>query len=420
MTVNPGSYDIVVSSDSGVRLWIDGLLAINAWNATGPHSETYNADLDASPHEVRIQYFSPSSGAGLDFIMGERGKVQPPPEAASAGPAGNASVRIKVRWLGRAAAPNDTWVQPVTLLLSVPGNPAIVGSYRGTTDRNGVAIYGNLPEGTYDVHVKGAHSLQNARASIALVANKTLDLDMKALVEGDIDGDNCVTVDDFSLVQAMVGTDRTTPGYNTAADLDGDGRVTVADVSLLRSGFDRCGDISADNELSVQSIDGAPSASQALAPWLDAETLPHNLSFGLLSSASSLKAGDTVQVAVIGITDGQAIDGGSFILKYDPSMLVPVDASGNPAVSSEPGLALPSVLTNWIDPTGGSIGYGASMLQGTPPAGQVVLTTLRFRAVKAGPASLGFAPLSSAFMQLTNGGVNLLSNAAGLTLTVTP
>jgi hypothetical protein len=423
LQVAPGSYDFVVNSDAGVRLWIDGLLAINAWSAQGPHRETYNADLDSGPHEIRLQYYSPANAALLDFSMTERGKSSPPasaPPAPSAGQDGDASLRIKVQWLGRSAAPNDRWSQPLTLLLSAPNNPAILGTYQGTTDRNGVALYSNLPAGTYDVHVKGVHTLQSAKSTVVLASNRTVDVDMKALVEGDLDGDNCVTVDDFAIVQALVGTDMNTPGYNPAADLDGDGMVTVADMSLLRSGFDRCGDISADNELTVYSTDGAPTAAQALAPWLQADSLPRDLSLDLVSSATTLRVGEVVQVAVVGSTRGQAIDGGSFLLNYDPAAVVPVDSSGNPATLSEPGLALPSVLTNWVDTKGGAIGYAAGMLQGEAPSGSVVLTTLRFKALRAGPTSLAFRGVPSPLMQLTNGGTNLLGSANGLSLSVTP
>src|SRR5438874_812835 len=107
--------------------------------------------------------------------MTERGKAQPPASA----PSGQASLRVKVGWLGRGPAPNDTLVQPLTLLLSVPGNPAPIGTYAGSTYRNGVAIYNKLPAGRYDVHVKGTHILQSSRAGILLSANQTAAVDMK-------------------------------------------------------------------------------------------------------------------------------------------------------------------------------------------------------------------------------------------------
>jgi hypothetical protein len=306
------------------------------------------------------------------------------------------------------------------LLLSVPGNPAIVGAYAGATDENGVAIYNGLPEGVYDAHVKGLHSLQSARANIELAANRTTDVDMKAQIEGDINGDNCVMVDDFWVVQAMVGTHKETPGWNAAADLNNDGEVTPADVSLLRSGFDRCGDISADSQLHALDTQGAPTFEQQLAPWLDPASLSHDLALGLSEVSAPVAVGGVVEVHVYAETGSQAIDGGSFILHYDPSRLAPVDHRGNPAIAIEPGVALPSVLGNWIDTQGGAIGYGASMLQGTPPQGRVPLATLRFRALQAGGTELHFAPLSGGHMQLTNGGVNLLAKTSSLAVLVNP
>jgi hypothetical protein len=218
----------------------------------------------------------------------------------------------------------------------------------------------------------------------------------------------------------MVGTDKNTPGFDPRADLNGDGQVDLTDVSLLRSGFDRCGDISADNDLYAMTSDMSPGTAPDWSPWLKPEALSKDLSLSLHAGSAAVKVGDMVQVQVVADTGAQPIDGGSFLLHFDPSILAPVDSAGSPVTISEPGLDLPSVLTNWVDANGGSIGYAADMLQGAPPFGQVVLTTLRFRALHEGSTTLQFAPLTSSYMQLSNGGTNLLASAHDLTLTVRP
>lgn len=434
--LEPGTYDIAVSADSGVRLWVDNLLAINAWGAVSSHTEQYNVDFDGAPHTIHLQYFSPASSAKMAFSITKREKVAqstPPPTAQppantnagvtvpSADPAGNSGLRVKVTWLGRSNPPSDSWAQPLTLMLSAPGSASIIGTYMGNTDANGVAIYNGLPQGVYNVHVKGLHSLQTARANVTLSANQTADVDMKAQIEGDLNGDNCVTVDDFAAVQAMVGTHVKTPGWNPAADLNNDGQVTAADVSLLRSGFDMCGDISADNQLRTMSAEGAPALDQQMAPWLNPAAMSHDLGLSIsMASTTATNVGSIIEVQVYADTNTQAIDGGSFLLNYDPSRLAPVDQKGNPTTSSEPGVALPSVLGNWIDAQGGAVGFAASMLQGTPPSGHVKLATLRFRALQAGTTELHFGSLSLGQMQLTNGGTNLLAKTSSLTLNVTP
>lgn len=428
-----GTYDIAINSNSGVRLWIDNLMALNAWDARGSHTQQYNLYLDGAPHTIRLQFTSPGSAARLTFSINKREATAPPPvppsttaggaggsTTAAGSPKGNADLRVKVKWLGRVDPPSDAWAQPLMLMLSRPQDSTIVGTYAGITDQNGVAIYNGLPEGVYNVHVKGLHSLQTARANIALVNNRTAEVDMKAQIEGDINGDNCVTVDDFSIVQAMVGAHRQTPGWNAAADLNNDGLVTASDVSLLRSGFDKCGDVSADTQLRTMSSEAAPSFEQQMAPWINPGSLSHDLSLGLNMTSAPAVVGGIIEVQVYAETGSQPIDGGSFLLSYDPAKLLPVDRKGNPTAASEPGVALPSVLGNWIDPQSGAIGFAASMLQGTAPQGRVTLATVRFRTVQAGPTELHFGPLSLGQMQLTNGGTNLLARTSSLSLTVNP
>jgi hypothetical protein len=420
-----GTYEFTVSADSGVRLWIDNMLAINGWHWTSPQQERYTADLSPGAHQVRVQYYNLDSSAQLGFEMKRPGEAAPPPANTSA-PARQpqqppqaqsaALLRVRVQWIGRGAAPGDSWVQPLTLHLSNPSTAAVVASYNGVTDSNGVVLYSGLPSGIYNVHVKGAHSLQSARANIALTPGATLDLDMKMQVEGDVNGDNCVTVDDFSYLQARLGTHRNTDGFDPAADLNNDGEVSVTDVSLMRSGFDRCGDVSADAQFGVLSASAAPPLSQLLAPWLRPETLVRDLGLSIWTSADQVRVGDYLDVAVVAEAGAQPIDGASFVLHFDPAVVSPVDAAGNPATALEPGLALPSVMGNWLDSKGGAAGFSAGMLQGETPSGQVVLAKLRFRVLSApanGTTALSFRTNAPNLMQLTNGGLNLLGTVNG-------
>ncbi len=419
-----GTYDFTLRADSGVRLWVDGLLAVNGWGWDSVRSESYTIGLTAGRHTIRVQYYSLGTGASIELNYGLRGAVVAPPAPPPAVPAvapGKAAVRVRVQWLGRQAAPADSWVQPLTLLLSNPGDARVLSTYRGVTDRNGVAIYQGLPSGTFNVHVKGAHSLQSARASITLTDNSTAEVDMKVQVEGDTNGDNCVSVDDFAFVQSMIGTHKETPGFNSAADLNGDGIVSMTDVSLLRSGFDRCGDISADNEFQPLALLMGPTLSQQMSPWLNPDQLQKGLGMSLVSSTARPRNGDVIEVRVQATTGSQAVDGASFLVRYDPTQLAPVDGSGRPARAVEPGIALPSVLGNWIDTQGGLIGYSAGIVQGAPPRGEFTIATLRFRLIGgASTTTIGFDRGPVGAMQLTNGGTDLLGQVVGLTLNPQP
>jgi hypothetical protein len=132
-----------------------------------------------------------------------------------------------------------------------------------------------------------------------------------------------------------------------------------------------------------------------------------------------VKAGELVEVRVVANTGGQPVDGAAFVLNYNSAVVAPVDAQGNPTTGVEPGIALPSVYTNWIDPAG-AIGYSAGMLQGDAPQGDIVLATIRFRAVQAGSSLVDFATGPSPHVQLTYGGADLLARASGLALNVLP
>jgi hypothetical protein len=62
-------------------------------------------------------------------------------------------------------------------------------------------------------------------------------------------------------------------------------------------------------------------------------------------------------------------------------------------------------------------------VQGDPPTGVFTLATLRFRILpgaQRGVTVLDFLPLPSRYMQITNGGENLLSRATGASITIKP
>ena len=129
-----------------------------------------------------------------------------------------------------------------------------------------------------------------------------------------------------------------------------------------------------------------------------------------------------IEVQVVANTAAQAVDGASFIVSYDPTMLKPVDGNGKTRAAFDPGVALPGVMGNWVDANGGFAGYSAGILQGDPPQGSLTLATIRFRVLPraSGVVRLGLVPTSSPNMQLTDGGTNLLATANGLSLNVKP
>ncbi|MDW8103677.1 MAG: dockerin type I domain-containing protein [Armatimonadota bacterium] len=101
-----------------------------------------------------------------------------------------------------------------------------------------VVYEANVPAGVYNVAIRGAHWLQRVVTGVSLpegVVNVTL-------TNGDIDGDNEVSLLDFGALLQAFGT---TPGdtrWNPYADLDGDGEVSLLDFGILLRNFGSVGE----------------------------------------------------------------------------------------------------------------------------------------------------------------------------------
>jgi hypothetical protein len=45
------------TSDDGVRLFVDGKRVLERWNRHGPTEDVVTLDLDAGPHDLRVEHF---------------------------------------------------------------------------------------------------------------------------------------------------------------------------------------------------------------------------------------------------------------------------------------------------------------------------------------------------------------------------
>lgn len=64
-----GYYTVLVSSDDGVRVWVDGNLVIDAWYDHAPTLFSANRWFAAGPHAVHVEYYEKTGGAmvGVDI-----------------------------------------------------------------------------------------------------------------------------------------------------------------------------------------------------------------------------------------------------------------------------------------------------------------------------------------------------------------
>ncbi|GIV18887.1 MAG: hypothetical protein KatS3mg023_0638 [Armatimonadota bacterium] len=91
----------------------------------------------------------------------------------------------------------------------------------------------NVPAGVYDVAIRGTHWLQRVVAGVSLPGG-VIDV---TLLNGDIDGDNEVTLFDFGVLVQAFGSVPGDAGWNPNADLDGDEEVNLFDFGILVKNF---------------------------------------------------------------------------------------------------------------------------------------------------------------------------------------
>jgi hypothetical protein len=109
------------------------------------------------------------------------------------------------------------------------------------TDRNGnYSLW--LEPGTYEVSFKASHWLRVNLTGVTLGPWEVVTGQDATLTNGDIDGDNEVTLFDFGELVAAFGSMPGHSNWNPDADLDGDEEVTLFDFGILVQNFGAIGD----------------------------------------------------------------------------------------------------------------------------------------------------------------------------------
>lgn len=70
VTLPSGSYELVLTSDDGVRLWIDGKLVIEDWSIHGPKDD--RVPISGGARALRIEYFQNTGAAALQVRIERR------------------------------------------------------------------------------------------------------------------------------------------------------------------------------------------------------------------------------------------------------------------------------------------------------------------------------------------------------------
>lgn len=133
----------------------------------------------------------------------------------------------------------DVTQVPVTIELRQDGSVVRTTTVNLDTDGN-YTIPAVLP-GTYDLAFKASHWLRTVVSGVTVAEGDVAGVNV-SLTNGDIDGDNEVTLFDFGALVQAFGSMPGDSNWNPDADLDGDLEVTLFDFGVLVGNFGTIGD----------------------------------------------------------------------------------------------------------------------------------------------------------------------------------
>ncbi len=130
---------------------------------------------------------------------------------------------------------------PVECQLRLSGNTQPLRTVILSLDGQGNYGVSDVEPGSYDLAFKGSHWLRGIVRQVRVQDADVPGADI-ILTNGDVDGDNEVTLFDFGALVAAFGSMPGDSNWNPEADLDGDAEVTLFDFGVLVRNFGAVGE----------------------------------------------------------------------------------------------------------------------------------------------------------------------------------
>lgn len=253
---------------------------------------------------------------------------------------------VQVLLEGRPPAPNSRWVVPLSVMLmprvNASGAPTFSSTLSSSTE--GRIRLNDLTPGTYDLLIKGEHTLQRR---VAVTVNPgTNQTEAGLLYEGDVVDNNRVDLLDFSLLSTAYADCTGTPTWVEKADLNGDGCVDGDDLALLQTNYGLAGD-----EPAGEAVSAAAGTPLAL-------TIRRKQAEEYFALVVAVKEGVDAQV-----------NAGALHLDFDPNLLQ--------AVRIIPHGAFTTTLQYQINHVNGRVNFAAGVLKKSVSA-PFVFATITF------------------------------------------
>jgi len=172
----------------------------------------------------------------------------------------------RVELEGRGSAPSRRWSSYPLTITVLPEAGSVAQSTATRTDGKGLFVWLSPPSGTFNLSVKGAHTLSSMRERVSVPADTIVDFGL--LREGDADGDDQITDADFTLLAAAYGSQRDQPGWDGRVDFNGDDAIGAADFSLLSASYGMSGPVLVGPKGSP-SVTRRPALAGTMELWLE-------------------------------------------------------------------------------------------------------------------------------------------------------
>jgi len=323
---------------------------------------------------LEFNWTTPRRTDVLSGITSVLGRIRETRVRAAGDPA---TIQTSVALQGRPTPPHELWEIPLTVELRDPTTDTILHIFAPHTDDQGrFTIEGVMP-GTYDLRVKGMHTLANRWSELELVAGDNA-VDMGELVEGDADNDNDMDGTDASLVNLAFGTVPGDANWDPRADFNEDEVVNGVDMGLLGANFGRVGDVEVGPHASRLTSDVSRITNHASRFTFDASRFTSPVTITFAPSSITVDTNDIFTVDIVIQAGAQPLDTVEAHIHFPAGVLQVVDVGGSPATTVEGGTAFDMELTNSADNSAGKIRYAATML-GSSLTGDITVATIRFK-----------------------------------------
>jgi len=128
-----------------------------------------------------------------------------------------------------------------------PGTSNLIETLSTTVEIDGNFSFEIILSGTYDLYIKVDGHLRELYPNITLNIGPN-DLGVLFFIAGDLNNDNSINIQDFSLFSTAYGLNENDDAFNPLADLNCDGVISIPDFSLFSAGFPATGTPLPENE----------------------------------------------------------------------------------------------------------------------------------------------------------------------------